>query len=338
MKKSTLILMLSLVWAMAGLSQPQQNALAVKKTATWCSNCGSWGWTWFKDLIAATQDESVIPISLHSTSSALKPEADLDGDWLSHFDTEGGFPMFYVNGTHYSNYQGLLDAALAAADAPLQAGIDLETGYLADTLQARGTVTWTGTGSGEYALGFYLVEDSLVHQQSAQGPNAIHRNVIHLAFQYASFGVLKQVTHDNATVEVWEARHGKTLPGVGRRYILAVLWKLVQGKFQYVNAVMEPLVEGGITSTQLVAQAPDLHMFPQPARPGQWVTIHLSGVTGEKIRMVLSDMQGKTILETSMVPAENAGFRVPAVAGNRTCVLTLFGDGWTSSHVLSVTD
>jgi len=42
--------------------QEKQMSIVVKKTATWCSNCGSWGWQWFKDVI----DDSHQIISTYS--------------------------------------------------------------------------------------------------------------------------------------------------------------------------------------------------------------------------------------------------------------------------------
>lgn len=249
---------------------PQQQALVVKKTATWCSNCGSWGWNWFKDLQSATAGEPVIALNLHSTSSTLKPPMDLDGSWLGQFSTTGGFPTFYVNGQHYGSYPALLQAARDASTTDPLAGITLETGYDQGVILARGQVTWLTEGAGQYHLGFYIVEDSLVHPQTGQGNNALHRNVLRRAFDNAPFGEAQTLAHVSGTGLTWTAEAAYTLPSVERHRVLAVLWRLDGTQFRYVNAAMVPLAQG-LLSSQTPAQPAPLafQVYPNPLRRGE---------------------------------------------------------------------
>jgi hypothetical protein len=246
-----------------------QHALVVKKTATWCSNCGSWGWTWFKDIIADTQEENVICIALHSTASALKPPLGLDDDWLASFSTVGTFPTFYVNGGHHATYGSLLSTALARAAELPQAGITLETGHDQDQAYARARVTWQEAAAGMYALGLYIVEDSLVHSQAAQGANAIHRYVLRLGMGDLSFGELKELDMQAGQTETWESQHAYPLASTDRHHILAVLWKKEQDKYVYINAYMAPLQEGllsGVAAPERPESA--LEVFPNPVQRG----------------------------------------------------------------------
>ncbi|MDV7390324.1 hypothetical protein RZS08_03170, partial [Arthrospira platensis SPKY1] len=86
----------------------------------------------------------------------------------------------------------LSTAQSKAAEAPL-AGIEVESGFEQDQVLGRARVTWQEAGSGEFALGLYIVEDSLVHAQTNQGPNAIHRFVLRRSLGDAAFGELRQV-------------------------------------------------------------------------------------------------------------------------------------------------
>lgn len=272
-----------------------QQAFIVKKTATWCSNCGSWGWTWFKDLIQATEGQGGIPIALHSTSSQLKPPADLDGAILGAFNTTGSFPAFFVNGIQYPTYAATLSAAQAAITQQPVATLSLQTGYDADAISARAVVSWAKDGEGQYAVGLYVVEDSLVFQQSAQGANAIHRYVLRNALGGLPFGDLQSVIHASGQTTVKELTAAYPGISVVRHHILAVLWKQVNGKYQFVNAAMTRLEAGGITSAVDQAEIwDDLTVFPNPVLPGGRVQVE-SSVTAGPFSWRLIGLQGNAM-------------------------------------------
>lgn len=295
---------------------PAQQALIVKKTATWCSNCGSWGWTWFKDLIQATDGQGGIPIALHSTSSQLKPPADLDGALLSAFNTSGGFPAFFVNGVQYATYAATLSAAQAAISQQPVATIDLETGYEADSIHTRATLTWTNEGEGQYAVGFYVVEDSVIFQQSGQGSGAIHRYVLRNVLGGQPFGQPESIMYASGQSTMHELADAYPGIGVARHHILAVLWKQVGGKYQYVNAAMVRLEEGGITSaTEEQLALGTLSVFPNPVLPGGGLSVTADLGVGPLTWRLLG-LQGGTLAsghaETS---SWEVGIPTPLVSG-----------------------
>lgn len=297
--KHILIAILMLLWtgfqSNVQAQEATQQALIVKKTATWCSNCGSWGWTWFKDLIAATADSGGINIALHSTSSLLKPPNDLDGDWLNSFSTIGGFPTFYVNGTHYTSYNGVLGAAKAAVAQDPFAGISVVTGFLNDTIYAEGIVTWQEAGAGEFQVGFYVIQDSLVHQQSAQGSNAIHRNVLREAMQDSHFGMPVNLSFAAGETLTWNSKHYYPGITVDKHHILAILWKTVGGKYQYVNGWIAPLTEGLISSTDRAFIWSDLQVFPNPVQRGASLNVTIPEM-GSEISYRLHNYSGQPLV------------------------------------------
>lgn len=320
--------------------EARQHALVVKKTATWCSNCGSWGWTWFKDLIEDTADDQVISIALHSTASALEVPDNLDDDWLASFNTVGGFPTFYVNGTSHATYGSLLSTAQAkAAEAPL-AGIDLETGFEQDQVFARASVTWQQAGSGEFALGFYIVEDSLVHAQSSQGPNAIHRFVLRRSLGDASFGELRQLDAQEGQILTWEAQQDYSLAAVDRHHILAVLWRKVSAtKYEYVNAAMTPLEEGLLSGLDPVLAEKPMRVFPNPVPRGGQLHLEHDGSFQGPVSLSLFSTTGELLHQGTLSAGPEPVWTLPEHVVSGNYILSLRGhDSEIRSMVIQVRD
>lgn len=260
--------------------EEKQMSIVFKKTATWCSNCGSWGWQWFKDLIGDTEGDAY-PIALHSTSSLLKPPMDLDGSLLAHFTGNGGFPTFFVNGTSSSTYAGLVNAVAAASSQDPVAGLGILTGYEDGEISCQGKVEFFQPFDGEVFVGYYIIEDSLVFTQSAQGPNAIHRFVLRDAMESKPFGNGMDV--DMEAGESLEFSSVQTYPpnSLDRLSILGVIWTYANGKYSYLNSWMVPVKEGPISSLQQNNLFSDTRLFPNPATTGQKVMLDLpEGIQG----------------------------------------------------------
>ncbi len=261
--------------------EEKQMSLVVKKTATWCSNCGSWGWQWFKDLIDETEGDA-FSIALHSTSSQLKPPNNLDGAILAHFTGNGGFPTFFVNGVSGSSYSGLVNAVDAASGQAPVAGIGMITGYENDVLSVQGKVEFFQPFEGEIFVGYYIIEDSLVHSQTAQGANAIHRYVLLDALEGKPFGNSMTVDVQSGQTLVFPATQPYAGLAVDRSSILGVIWTFDNGKYSYLNSWLESVVEGPLSS---VSAMDDLfsgsQIFPNPASAGSSLRISLpAGLEG----------------------------------------------------------
>lgn len=333
-------LFLSLIGPPVMGQEAKQYALVVKKTATWCSNCGSWGWTWFKDLIQETQNDQVIAIALHSTASALEVPNNLDDDWLASFSTVGGFPTFYVNGTNHSTYGSLLSTAKSkATEAPL-AGIAVETGFEQDRVFARARVTWQQGVQGEYALGFYVVEDSLVHAQTSQGPNALHRFVLRRSLGNASFGETRQIDAPSGQSETWEGEQDYPLASVSRHHILAVLWRKVSAtKFEYVNATLAPLEEGLLSGGVSVNTEKPFRVFPNPVQRGGQLNLEFPSASSDPVRLGLYRPNGELLHEADLPVGPMAGWSLPDRLNPGSYILSLRNrEGEAVSTMIQVLD
>lgn len=292
---SLLILTLSLT---AQPVQEKQMSIVVKKTATWCSNCGSWGWQWFKDAIDDTEGDA-FPIALHSTSSLLKPPMDLDGALIAQFSGNGGFPTFFVNGTAYASYASLVNAVGTAAAASPLAGIGLETGFSNDLIQVQGNVKFFQPFQGEIAVAYYLIRDSLVFTQAVQGPNAIHRYVVLDVLEGLPFGTIQQVDMEAGESMVVPAQQAWPDLDPDQHHILGVIWSYANGKYSFVNAWQSPLEPGAISGTSDEHLLDGSLIFPNPAAAGDQIRITLPRSVDGKIHLALLDREGRRILDQS---------------------------------------
>ncbi|MBK7342958.1 MAG: T9SS type A sorting domain-containing protein [Saprospiraceae bacterium] len=283
--------------------QDKQMSLVVKKTATWCSNCGSWGWQWFKELIEDT-DGDAYTIALHSTSSQLKPPMDLDGSLLAHFTGNGGFPTFFVNSVAGSNYNALVNAVTAASTQDPIAGLGILTGYENGEIACQGKVEFFEPYAGELFVGYYIIEDSLVFGQTAQGPNAIHRFVLRDAMEAKPFGNGMTLDVQPGESVLFSSVQAYPASALDRLSLLGVIWTYANGKYSYLNSWMEPVVNAPLSSLEQNNHFSGTRSFPNPAAAGQSVTLELPASVQGLVNVSLIQNDGR-ILQRDVIQAEN---------------------------------
>lgn len=240
---------LSLLLVLLGLSLSAQTAIEVpnvqrplitKRTADWCPLCGGWGWTFYKALIEQNDADAVI-LSAHfsgglMSSTAASLTANLGGGYQ---------PVFYFNqndlGVTSTNYQGMLTATrtrveLALKDAPVaQTGI--RATYGGDSLRIATLTRFFKPADGDYFLGVYLVEKSVIAPQSQQGPQADHRYLLRTALTPEWQG---RALASGAIAAGKEVSHNFSFPLGSYRpenlQIATVIWRKNGSKFEVVNA------------------------------------------------------------------------------------------------------
>ena len=290
--------------------QEKQMSIVVKKTATWCSNCGSWGWQWFKDAIDDTEGDA-FPIALHSTSSQLKPPMDLDGALIAQFSGNGGFPTFFVNGVGQSSYSNLVSAVGAAAAMSPVAGIGLETGYANDLIQVQGNLQFFQPYEGEISVAYYLIRDSLVFTQAAQGANAIHRFVVLDVLEGSPFGSIQQVDMEPGESMIVPAQAAYPDLDPDQHHILGVIWSFANGTYSFMNAWQAPLEPGAISATEDATLLAATQLFPNPASAGDVIRITLPQAVNGDILLTLLDASGRLVLEQH-AQGPSAQLKLPA--------------------------
>ena len=78
MNKNTFTLLIACLFAMQAIAQQVaqvQRSIVTKRTADWCPNCGTYGWTYFKDAIEQNGDKAVF-IAAHYSGGLAAPAAN----------------------------------------------------------------------------------------------------------------------------------------------------------------------------------------------------------------------------------------------------------------------
>ena len=185
MKKFTLIftMMVAMLSTYAQEISNEQWTIVTKTSATWCSNCGSWGWDMFNNLIEDNTDKNVILWASHNSG-------DLDNDASVDINTGWGSfaqPQFYVSSDNFNvtssntesargEINGYIDALLGFGAL---AGVGVDATYDGETLSVTGNAEFfADLEDGNYHLAFYLLKDHVIANQSSVGSTADHRYVL----------------------------------------------------------------------------------------------------------------------------------------------------------------
>ena len=245
MKKFTLTftMMIAMLSTQAQEVSTDQWTIMTKTSATWCGNCGSWGWDLFKDLIEDNSNKNVIIWSSHNSG-------DLDNDASVDINTGWGSfaqPQFFVNSDNFnvtsSNSQaarveinGYIDALLGFGAL---AGVGVDATYDGETLSVTGKAEFfTGLEDGDYHLAFYLLKDHVIANQASVGPNADHRYVLTDKITESTFGqqIVEGAVASGSTYTVEASKEIADID-LDNDEVIAILWNLrADGVFAFFNA------------------------------------------------------------------------------------------------------
>ncbi|MEQ8705503.1 MAG: T9SS type A sorting domain-containing protein [Phaeodactylibacter sp.] len=260
---------------------PQTNhPLITKRTATWCPNCGSYGWTLFRDLLADQQSNALV-VAAHFGSSALANEVSNELTTLL-----GGFgqPVFFLNkdnlGANSGNIATVRQDAAAAVAGINEIPPVAQTGLLAqvagDSLIVQTKTHFFGDVGGEPVnLSVYLIEPTVIATQSGQGAMAEHKNILRHSMTGTAFGETIADGGAAAGAEV-ERRYsistadleaqGIDISNLGNSSLIiaAVLWQGNAGEnFEVLNT--NQVRESMLTSAPSLEAQAELRVFPIPA-------------------------------------------------------------------------
>ena len=218
----------------------EQKPLFTKITATWCPNCGTWGWTYMKDIIGQNGDEMLV-VGAHY-SGDLQNAA---GGFFDQVLQAPGQPVFYLNNDNQGVRSNNLSAKLAETDAMVKqitgeqplVGVGMEVQPSQTSITVRTKTKFFNATDGEYYLGLYLIEDGVVADQASVGSNAVHPMVARAIFSDQGEGV--QLA-DGAIAADTEMENEFTLVrqpewNLDNSYVYGIIWKRENGGFIYQN-------------------------------------------------------------------------------------------------------
>ncbi len=234
-----------------GYSQNVKRPLITKRTATWCPNCGTWGWTFMKDIIDEVEGDALV-LATHFSGDL---QDQLNMDIASAFGGSGQ-PQFFLNGENIgananNNADKLTEvrsnvSSINEETAELEIQLNAEYGYQTNgdyTLYAKVNVLPdTPLNDGTYTLGVYLVRDDINTNQSGQSGLVDHFKILSRNFTESSFG--PEISGENGTGgEITFAMFHELDIDLERSEVAVIIWKDIDGQKEVVNTLRSEFTE-----------------------------------------------------------------------------------------------
>lgn len=221
------------VFSFTAIFAQTKKPLITKRTATWCPNCGSWGWDAMEEMIDEA-DDKVLVLGTHYSGGLFTP---LNGDLAGNFPFLGQ-PAFFLNGVEQgvlsSNWEDKVDAMMAEVEGINAEAADFDINLIAShekisntnyKLRAKINVTSNIQDNGEnYHLAIYVVRDDMTAGQAGQSGNPAHPNVPVAVFGGNSFGDPISTTEGTAGEQQLFYDFESSL-NVNRAFLAAIVWK-----------------------------------------------------------------------------------------------------------------
>lgn len=290
--------------AMAQYVPEEQTPLMVKKTATWCNPCGTWGWELFGEIWDERESESVILEMHNSSSSYLYAPAALD--LYGFHESRSSTPVFYVNTINeveYSSGGGIftggtktnvIDAidSTRAASPVANAGISYSVNN--GTLNIDTKTRFFQSASGEYYLGVYLAENDVEEQQNGISGTATHKRIMRASAESSIEGVMLVDGTVSAGDEFTNTHQINLESGWNsdNLYVFTVIWKKENSKFNYVNASKQ---KWGVGVDEHTQNNVAMKIYPNAIRSGESFNIALNQSLEEGSKITIYDQIGKEI-------------------------------------------
>ncbi len=300
--------------------------LITKRTATWCPKCGGYGWELFRDLLADNQSEALV-VAAHFGSSILTNSVS------NELTTAlGGFgqPVFFLNtenlGVTSTNIATVRQDAATTVDDFNDMQPIAQTGLLAQVtddsliVQTK-THFFEGIDGESVNLSVYLIEPTVIANQSGQGAMAEHKNVLRHSMTGTAFGETIASGGANAGDEV-EKRYSIAINdlqvqdintdnlGNNSLIVAAVLWRGNAGGFEVLNT--NQVRESMLTAAPDFESRASLEVFPTPAVSDMTVSLELQQpLPGAQVVLMNSNGQRVRNIFSGALSAGEHTFALP---------------------------
>lgn len=292
-----LILLVVSVSLSAQTAIMEQRTLLTKKTATWCPNCGTWGWTFMKDIIQDNSSKAVI-VGAHYSGDLQTPAAN---ELVGIFGGSGQ-PLFYADNENLrvsrtniaqkrTSTKALVDANFA--NTPV-ANTGLEVFDRSGDLDINAQVEFFESTEGTFNLGILILENDVIANQSSQGPNAMHPFVVRssvngvvgdeIATGMISAGTIKDFSYTITPDPEWD---------VDNLSFAAVIWKENGGSQDFVNVFSVDDIE---ISTSSIDQVNTESFTLAPSILVNMSNVEFTLSRAENVTIKVMDILGKEVM------------------------------------------
>lgn len=274
----------------------EQRTLLTKRTATWCPNCGTWGWTYMKDIIADNSEKAVIVGAHYSGDLQSSAANELVGIFGG-----SGQPVFFADNSNLrvsrnntaakrTEAKNLVDANFATMPVA-NAGMEIfdRSGDLDIDLR----VEFFEATSGTYNVGILILEDNVVNFQASVGSSAVHPYVIResvngvvgdeVATGSIPAGTVKDFSYSITPDSEWD------LDNVS---FTAIIWKENGGGQDFVNVFEEDEIQLS-TSSSDVSGGFDFEVKPSILKNQSTISFDLT--QSSRVNLKVYDLLGNEV-------------------------------------------
>lgn len=219
-----------------------QTPLVSKITATWCINCGTWGWDLFEELIDENKDKAIL-LATHYSGDLNTPVGEAFADNWGVFAQ----PRFILNdedkrASRSNAASKITEITGEIADMSAQSPV-ANVGFYAEMVDGKIEVQtktkFFQEATGEYYLGVYTVEEGVVNNQSGQGANTVHKTIMRASFDADAFGSRLSMMNTLGAGMEFTNTHSIDIDSdwnTDKVSVIAMIWKKEGDKYAFVNA------------------------------------------------------------------------------------------------------
>lgn len=229
----------------------KNQTLICKETATWCGPCGSWGWD-LQELLEADNKDKALVIALHVWNSDL--DNAITTAWEQNFTATNGIPCWYASGidktewaknsggvSPYAIRKAINDEVNKFNSAQVKANSSFKYTFKNDSLYTSCTSKFFQNLTGEYYLGVYLLEDSVLNKQNTDNGivQKYHLNVLRASIDNSPFGTLLAKGSIASGKQYSTNFNSYYLDpkkvNFKKAFIATIIWKKENGKYYLIN-------------------------------------------------------------------------------------------------------
>lgn len=319
--------------------EPIQRSLITKRTATWCSPCGGWGWDFFHDAVEQNEEKAFFFAAHHSgdlvnpTSNAITSNWGAIGQPRFYFDE---VDIFAGSSTAAAKLVELKDMVDAAYETEPTVGVGLEVFWDVENEQIliNTNTKFFQNATGEFYTGVYLVEDNVINFQQGQGSDANHERVLRASFSDDAFGV-PFVDSEFAAND--EFPNQFTMTGIENPMVsnldyeyVAVVWQKVGDLYEVANVNGTTEISEFVINS--IEEITTTGVTVYPSVFSDLVTVDFELTTAvERAEFTVYDLTGKAVF-TSVTNSLSSGQQaisldLSAIATTGTYLLSMDLDG-----------
>ena len=277
-----------------------QMPLVTKVTATWCSNCGSWGWDFMELALDAHEDEALF-LGAHYSGDF---ENDL-GDFIDQNFSAIGQPVFFLGNEDLVVTRNNVNARLQTlsdginqqlAMSPV-ANTGIKVRLSGNQLQVNSKTRFFQSANGEYYLAMYVVENDILNRQASQSGDVEHPYVARAFMHDNPEGILISQGSVQAGTEFDESFSitSDSEWDMDNIHVYAILWEKQASRYIYLNGHGE--VVGASTGTGEPGQEVfGVGLLPNLGDGKFEIKVNLPEAQDVQFRLV--DQKGTAVLQT----------------------------------------